>query len=193
MSCTAAISCPRLDEQEPKQPLPEFAATQLRQDTPVLCAWRAPTWVLLLVLFVLPFPAYCQTYEEKAVAAILMAEAWSEGTQGMMAVAEVIHQRSVEKQRTPLQVISTHRGGVHTFSCLNGTTMDALIEKFSGKADYDKALDIAQTLCQTPENLPGLTHSANHFTLATEQPYWAYGKQPVAVIGRHAFYKLESY
>jgi spore germination cell wall hydrolase CwlJ-like protein len=53
------------------------------------------------------------------------------------------------------------------------------------------ALKIAQTVCQTPAQLPRLVNSANHYTLATEHPYWAKGKRPVALIGRLAFYKLK--
>jgi N-acetylmuramoyl-L-alanine amidase len=133
------------------------------------------------------------TYEERGVAAVLMGEAWSEGVQGMTAVAEVIHQRSVEKGKAPLQIISANRGRIHAFSSLNGTTLDRLIDKFSQEPDYQKALQVAQMTCETPGLLPGLTNSANHYTKATERPYWARGHRPVAVIGRHAFYRLDHY
>jgi len=133
------------------------------------------------------------THQERAVAAVLMGEAWSDGLQGMTAVAEVIHQRAVEKNETPLQVLSAHRGKVHAFSCLNGTTPDQLVERFSREPDYDQALQLAQKVCETPAQLPGLVKCANHFTRSNERPYWAKGKRPVAVIGRHAFYKLEHY
>ena len=79
------------------------------------------------------------TYEEQSVAAVLMGEAWSDGSRGMTAVAEVIHQRAVEKHQTPLEVISVHRGKVHAFSCLNHTTMNHLIDKFSHEPDYQRA------------------------------------------------------
>jgi spore germination cell wall hydrolase CwlJ-like protein len=150
-------------------------------------------WFLIIWFGVLPGGSCGQTYEEQAVAAILMAEAWSEGEQGMTAVAEVIHQRAKEKRRTPLAVVSARRGRYHAFSCLNGTTLEQLIQKFRAQPDYQKALRIANTACQTPEQLPGITNAATHFTRKTEQPYWAKDQQPVAVIGRHAFYKLERY
>ncbi len=154
---------------------------------------RVIHWVLASCLFGIPLAANGHTYEEKAVAAVLMGEAWSEGTQGMLAVAEVIHQRSLDKKKTPLQVVTARGGRVHAFSCLNGTTLGALITRYSRKADYEKALEIAQAVCEEPDKLPGLTQAANHFTLATEQPYWAYGEQPVVIIGQHAFYKLKRY
>jgi hypothetical protein len=141
----------------------------------------------------LHFAAWGATYEERGVAAVLMGEAWSEGEQGMTAVAEVIHQRAVEKGKAPLQIISSRRGQIHAFSSLNGTTLDRLIQKFREEPDFKEALQIAQMLCETPDRLPGVAKSANHFTRATEHPYWAEGQQPVAIIGRNAFYKLEHY
>jgi spore germination cell wall hydrolase CwlJ-like protein len=122
-----------------------------------------------------------------------MGEAWSEGAQGMTAVAEVIHQRAVDKGRTPLETILSHRGPYHAFSSLNGTTLDGLILKFSPQPDFQKALQIAQTACEAPARLPGLAKFANHFTRATERPYWAKGYRPVAIIGQHAFYRLARY
>ena len=137
--------------------------------------------------------ATAQSQEEQAVAAVLMGEAWSEGVTGMTAVAEVIHQRSKDKKWTPFQVITAHRGRVHAFSCLNGTTVDQLVMKFKAQPDYEKALQIAKTACQRPEQLPGLAKTADHYSRVEEQPYWAKGHEPVVVIGRHAFYKLKKY
>ena len=148
---------------------------------------------LAFLLCGLPLAASGQTYEEQAVAAVLMGEAWSEGTPGMIAVADVIRQRAMEKDRTPLQVVEFHRGRVHAFSCLNGTTLDRLIGKFQAEPDFQRALQLAQMLCRTPARLPDLTGPANHYTRATERPFWAEGRQPVAIIGRHAFYRLRHY
>jgi len=134
-----------------------------------------------------------QTYQEKAVSAVLMGEAWSEGVRGMTAVAEVIHQRAAEKGWTPLRVVAAHRGRIHAFSCVNGTSLDRLIRKFSREPDFKEALQIAQMVCQAPDRLPDLVGSANHYTRTTERPYWAKGKRPVAVIGQQAFYRLKNY
>jgi len=146
-------------------------------------------WLAAFCLLGIQLAASGATYEERAVASVLMGEAWSEGARGMTAVAEVIHQRSVEKHQTPLQVISVHRA----FSCVNGTTLDALVQKFNPQPDYQKALRIAQTLCENPARLPGLANAANHYTRVNERPYWAKGQRPVAIIGAHAFYKLRQY
>lgn len=116
--------------------------------------------------------------------------AWSEAVCGMTAVADVIHQRSAEKRSASLHVVSAHRGKVHAFSCVNGTTLNGLIRKFRGKADYQEALKIAEMVCRDPSRLPHLVKSANHFSLATEHPCWAKGKKPVTIISKHAFCKL---
>ncbi|HTL74616.1 MAG TPA: cell wall hydrolase [bacterium] len=151
-------------------------------------------WLLTLFLIGVPLTFLGQTYEQQAVAAVLMGEAWSEGVLGMTAVAEVIRQRAVEKSRTPLQIVSAHRGKFHAFSCLNGTTLDLLIAKFSPEPSFRLALEIVQKTClDSNEESPGLTKAATHYTLATERPYWAEGQHPVAIIGRHAFYKLKHY
>lgn len=151
-------------------------------------------WFLTLSLMVVPMILWGQTYQQQAVAAVLMGEAWSEGAQGMTAVAEVIHQRAIEKQWTPLRVVSAGRGKVHAFSCVNDTTIDRLIQKFSQEPNYQLALQIAQTTClDRPDGLLGITKYATHFTLATDRPYWAKGQRPVAIIGRHVFYKLKHY
>ena len=150
-------------------------------------------WLLTFCLCGGLFTARGQTYGEQAVAAVLMGEAWSEGIRGMTAVAEVIHKRAAEKDETPLQVVAMHRGRIHAFSCLNGATISQLIQKFSAKRAFLKALGIAEKVCEDPAHLPDLTNSANHYTRTTERPYWARGKRPVAVIGHHAFYKLKYY
>lgn len=71
-------------------------------------------WIFTLCVFGLAgATAMAQIYEQRAVAAIRMAEAWSEGVQGMTAVGEVIHQRTLEKGGTPLQIVSARRGRIH--------------------------------------------------------------------------------
>jgi spore germination cell wall hydrolase CwlJ-like protein len=130
------------------------------------------------------------SYQERAVAAVLMGEAWGEGKVGMLAVGEVVQERCVRLKKSPYQIVTTGRNGVHAFSCLNGTQIDALIRKFADKPEYKTALDVAALICRAPEQLPGLTHGATHFAVATSKPSWAKGKTPVAIIGAHAFYRL---
>jgi spore germination cell wall hydrolase CwlJ-like protein len=130
------------------------------------------------------------SYQEKAVAAVLMGEAWGEGTLGMTAVGEVIRERANRLKRTPLRIVTTGKNGFHAFSCLNGTDIDALIGKFEKAPEYRKALKVSRMVCRFPSQLPGITHGATHFVISTELPYWAEGYEPVVVIGAHAFYRL---
>jgi len=146
----------------------------------------------LLALLLAP-ALYAQPYQEKIVAAVLVAEASSEGVRGMEAVAEVIGQRAKDKGKTPLQVVTSGTQKYRAFSCLNGTTPEKLHRHWSKDANYDEALKIAAVLTRQPERLGSRTKQATHYTQKWEKPYWAKGKKPVAVIGHHAFYRLDAY
>jgi N-acetylmuramoyl-L-alanine amidase len=151
------------------------------------------TKALTICLWLGCLAAVAQSYEDRAVAAVLMGEAWSEGMRGMTAVAEVIQQRALEKRQTALQVVSTRRGRVHAFSCLNGTTLDELVKKFSAEKDFPTALALAGKVREGRSQFAAITQSATHFARAGERPAWARGLKPVAVIGKHAFYRLNAY
>jgi len=147
---------------------------------------------MLLALLLAP-ALYAQPYQEKIVAAVLVAEASSEGVRGMKAVAEVIQQRAEDKGKTPLQVVTSGTRQRRAFSCLNGTTPEKLHQHWSKDENYDEALKIAAVLVRQPERLGSLTNRATHYTQKWEKPYWAKGKKPVAIIGHHAFYRLDAY
>jgi N-acetylmuramoyl-L-alanine amidase len=144
---------------------------------------------LILVTFCVYAPA--QTFEQKVVAAVLMGEAWDQGQVGMLAVAEVIHQRCVETGLTPLEVVT--KGGFRhrAFSCLNERSAASVVKKFSSQADFERlALPLAVQVYRWPSNQVSITHHATHFTRKEEKPWWAKGYRPVVVIGEHAFYRL---
>lgn len=143
--------------------------------------------IFLIVCLMIPWTTQAATYGQRIVAAVLMAEAWGEGEIGMMAVAEVIRNRAQERHRSPLGVVTTPK----QFSCLNNTSPEALYGRFATNPDYEKALRIARLIYNQPERLPGHAQGANHYTRSDEQPSWAVGKQPVVVIGAHAFYRLD--
>ena len=145
-----------------------------------------------LLLFSLPGAGLCAApYEQRVIAAVIAGEAANQGRAGMMAVAEVIHQRVDESGWTPFRVV-THGNlrGVHAFSVLNKTTAPALVRKWHRDPAYETALELAQLVCEAPENLPDTTCSANFFTRLGERPWWAVGRNPVVVIKHHAFYRI---
>lgn len=141
--------------------------------------------VVLIAALSCTFAARAATYGQQVVAAVLLAEARGEGTQGMVAVAEVMRRRADAEGLTMLAVA---RPGA--FSSLNGTTHDKLLKKFQGHPLFTEALKIARIAYNEPKRLHNLTRGATHFTHKAETPYWAEGHTPVAVIGNHAFYRL---
>ena len=145
-----------------------------------------------LAMFILGAFCVCasaQTYEQKVVAAVLMGEAWDQGSKGMSAVAEVIHQRCVETGQTPLQVVTQGKFKHRAFSCMNGRTPTGMVQRFNREADFSRvALPLAMR--QWPANFVGATRLATHFTRKEEKPWWAKGYKPVVIIGDHAFYRL---
>lgn len=124
------------------------------------------------------------TYGQQVVAAVLMAEAWGEGREGMIAVAEVIRNRADKEGISPLAIVKQPR----QFTSLNNTTPPQLIRKFWKARDWEIALEISRMLYNEPEKLPGITNGADHYD--NGRPYWAKGRTPVAVVGSHKFYRL---
>lgn len=120
----------------------------------------------------------------EAVAAVLIAEAGGETNrvEAMTAVCEVIRTRCKERKQTPLEVVVARK----QFSCLNKTTIDALIVKSKKHKAWAKACEIAAG----PETQ--LTKGANHYCAGwvVKQTKWARERTPVVMIGRHVFYKL---
>lgn len=129
--------------------------------------------------------AQAATYGQKVVAAVLLAEARGEGQTGMIAVAEVIRRRADQNNITPLAVVKPG-----AFSSLNGKTHDQILREFQHHPMFPEALRIARLIYNEPEKLRDITHGATHFTNKRETPYWAVNQTPVAVIGNHAFYRL---
>jgi spore germination cell wall hydrolase CwlJ-like protein len=149
--------------------------------------------ITLFCYFTMAAAMAAQSYQEKIVAAVLTAEAATEGKKGMLAVAEVVHTRASRKGKTPLQIVTAGKGQKRAFSCLNGTTPDKLFKRRSKEPAYPTAVSVARVLCQAPQKLTKMTKNATHYTRKEEKPYWSRGRSPVAIIGAHAFYKLPSY
>jgi spore germination cell wall hydrolase CwlJ-like protein len=129
------------------------------------------------------------TFDERLVAAVLMAEARGDGVAGMTAVGEVIANRARKRQIPPGRVVLQAR----QFSPLNQATPHELIRRYEKMPLYREALRIATTVIQTPADLPGLAAGADHFEhVRARIPRWARGRQPVAVVGGHRFWLLNN-
>ena len=123
--------------------------------------------------------------EQRVIAAVIAAEAASEGPRGMRAVAEVISIRSAEKRLTPLAVVTRYKW----FTSLNHTTPERLVQKWEVEPGYTDALELAGMVCGSRVHLEGIANGATHFTRAGERVYWTRHLKPVAIVGRLAFYR----
>lgn len=137
---------------------------------------------------------FYKALEVDILARTLWGEARGEGVAGMEAVASVILNRVR---------IARERGGFwwggnviqvcqkpYQFSCWNRS--DPNFQKLQGVDGRDlyfaTALRVARrALAGTLEDA---TDGATHYHAANIQPYWARGEAPVAVIGRHVFYRI---
>jgi N-acetylmuramoyl-L-alanine amidase len=117
--------------------------------------------------------------QEQVIAITILGEARGEGESGMYAVACVISQRAKERKLTGAQVCLQKL----QFSCNNKELNRKLLD--TPQAAY------AMMLAKNIDNLDlTLTKQANHYHTKRAKPYWSKGKQPVATIGNHLFFKL---
>ena len=131
--------------------------------------------IIALFTFSLVGSASAATPEDLAVRAIL-GEARGEGYEGMYAVAHAIRNRG-------------HLKGVYGLKAVQ-PTLTGLV---AGKDEISAELfHEASRAWAESENGIDPTHGADHWenTRAFGVPYWAAERQPTAVIGNHAFYKV---
>ncbi len=139
----------------------------------------------LLLLFLWPWWACAQSSRE-LVAAVLIAEAGGEGTNGLSAVAEVIRRRVELGEPSPASVVK--RKG--QFSVLNGVSPRSLWQRTVPHPLYLEAWRLAGVLYERPDSLPRQTQDADHFCHKGARPYWSKGHRPSLTIGNHDFYRL---
>jgi|SRR5271157_1291300 len=145
----------------------------------------------LILLLAATVAVHAQMYEQRVVAAVICAEAGGQGKIGMSAVAEVIHERSVQTGTSPFQVVTKGTRRNRAFSCLIGRSPAGLVKKYGDYPGYkDIALPLATQVHNWPTNWVSQTRNATFFTRKEERPYWSKGRSPVAVIGDHAFYRI---
>jgi len=113
------------------------------------------------------------------VANTILAEARGEGFRGMYAVAAVIKNRSDLSGRTPEQECLRPK----QFSCNNNGVPNLL--------DNSKESRYALYLARNLDRLDTSgVNGATHYHAFAVSPQWARNKKPVAIIGRHKFFKL---
>ena len=117
--------------------------------------------------------------DAQVVAATLVLEAGGEGKAGMEAVREVIANRSRSSTLTEAEVCLKRL----QFSCWNGSTVKAGIEKAKLHKNWLLALEVANA--ETTNHTSGATHY--HTTKVS--PSWAKRLTRTTVIKNHIFYK----
>ena len=128
--------------------------------------------------------AGCIQIKAGVVALTILAEARGEGKDGMAAVACVIAQRAENRSITPEQVCLQR----WQFSCWNGKSEQDL--------DHLYKSPMAEWALYLEENIHSMNRAkigfADHYYADwIDAPYWAKGQKPVAVIGKHKFYRLK--
>jgi spore germination cell wall hydrolase CwlJ-like protein len=115
----------------------------------------------------------------------------------MYAVATVINQRAINRNKTPKQVCLQP----WQFSCWNESDVNRakLGELYLTHPMRDYAIRLAANITELKKSY---TKNADHYCHVNENPYWSYRIvvrdnkkirryiKPVAVIGNHKFYKL---
>ncbi len=138
---------------------------------------------------------FFRTLEHDVLTRTLWGEARGEGRAGMEAVACVILNRVR---------IAEKKGGYwwggsiievcqkpYQFSCWNKDNPN--YRKLLAADEDDPWFVAAEGVASMAlaGNMPDITNGATHYHAVGATPGWAYREKPVAVIGRHIFYKLK--
>jgi len=133
--------------------------------------------------------------ETDVLARTIWGEARGEGSAGMQAVADVVLNRAR---------IADKKGGCwwgnsivqvcqkpYQFSCWNKD--DPNYRKLLSADENDPYFAVAEGIAAlaVAGKLDDVTQGATHYHAAGATPGWAYREKPVAVVGRHIFYRLE--
>ena len=130
---------------------------------------------ILFILIILG--AICRA---DVVTATLILEAGGEGKIGMQAVMEVIHNRSIKRNKSYQEVCLQRK----QFSCWNDKDIQATISKARNHPHWNMAKEIAS---RKPET--NWTNGADHYHADYVNPYWSSSMKQTIKIKQHIFYK----
>ena len=145
--------------------------------------WR----YVCIVFWVFFFMGVCKGADKDIIAMTILGEARGEGKVGMYAVASVINQRAINRNKTPKAVCLQK----WQFSCWNKS--DPNRKKLPTLLKTHPMRHYAITLAQNITKLDrSYTKRADHYiNRHSKKPSWLANRKPVIVIGNHAFYKLK--
>lgn len=132
-----------------------------------------------------------KAFQRQVIAAVIWAEARSEGYDAMRAVAEVIRNRTHYTGKGAYEIVTAP----YQFSCLNGVSPFRLARRAaeSNSVADRNALVFAEDLAEHLINrkLSGTrANTATHFHDSSVSPRWAFQQTPVARYGSLLFYRL---
>ena len=138
----------------------------------------------------LPPPAFTREEQSECLAEVLYYEARGEGTEGEKAVAEVVLQRTLDRNypRTICGVVfegarSNNRVCQFSFAC------DGALRRPKDRTTWERARKLAHAIVSGAVKLAGETRHAIAYHALGVQPAWAEVMVKTAQIGNHVFYR----
>ncbi|NBP56297.1 cell wall hydrolase [bacterium] len=124
------------------------------------------------------------TAEILVIALTILGEARGEGFEGMAGVASVIQTRTIERKQTAMQVCLAPK----QFSFWNGGVSETKKQELLNNPQVHNAIRLAKLVVE--KRMPDVVNGANHYHTFQVSPSWSRGKETVAIIRNHKFYRL---
>jgi len=124
------------------------------------------------------------TAEILVIALTILGEARGEGFEGMAGVASVIQTRTIERKQTAMQVCLAPK----QFSFWNGGVSETKKQELLKNPQVHNAIRLAKLVVE--KRMPDVVNGANHYHTFQVSPSWSRGKETVAIIRNHKFYRL---
>ena len=134
---------------------------------------------------------------DEAFVLTLYGEARGEGEKGMIAVANVVMNRVRRQNYLTGYVYSGNMSSPsiaatckksNQFSCWFDTQLPIITSVTTADPTFARCKEIAQMA--KSGLLLDITNNADHYHANYVNPSWSLGQKPVAVIGKHLFYRL---
>ena len=139
--------------------------------------------------FVCDAQAQALTKDQEIIAMTILGEARGEGHAGMYAVACVIAQRVINRNKTAKQVCLQKGKRIWQFSCWD--ERDPNRKKLPTLLKTHQHAAYAKMLATNINNLQrSYVGNADHYCHVNTHNYWTRTSTPIKVIGNHKFFKL---
>lgn len=145
-------------------------------------------WIIGFIIIIFTYIADGAELTQKDVVAMtILGEARGEGKIGMYAVASVINQRTINRNKSPKAVCLERK----QFSCWNKGDVNR--PKLARLLKTHPLKNYAIYLAENINNINrSYTKQADHYiNRRIKKPSWLANRKPVVIIGNHAFYKLK--